>query len=62
MGVVACDIFSIEQDLSLLWVVITCDTVQETRLPCAIGANDADQFTCMNGEVNVMECHDTPKV
>src|SRR4030043_691884 len=62
MGVMTCNLFTVEKDLSFLWMVITCNTVHEACLSSTIRPDDADQFPRVNGEIHIMECHHTPEI
>src|SRR3990170_4464654 len=62
MGVMACNLFSIEEDLAFLRMVKSCNAIEKTCFSRAVRADDTDQLPRTHGEINIMERHHAPEV
>jgi hypothetical protein len=52
------DILPVEEDLSLLRSIKSCDAVEQTGLPCTVGTDNREQFAGPDRKINIAQGYD----
>jgi hypothetical protein len=56
------DAVTVQPNATTPWRIDTAHTVEQRRLPCSVGANQAENFGFVDLNVDVIECQETAEI